>query len=62
MIGVSIMEQLDLVIEPMLDNGNIYIEKFNSIMPYRRFFVKLKSIPINIEIPKIYFASSEIPR
>lgn len=60
LVGVSKEEQLDKVVEPMINNDYIYYEKYNSIMPYRRFFVKLKTKP-DFFIPTVFVENDEIP-
>ena len=60
-VGISTLDQLDKAVEPLINNGYIYYEIFNSVMPYRRFFVKLKSRPDNIFIPKVYYENDEVP-
>jgi GrpB-like predicted nucleotidyltransferase (UPF0157 family) len=61
MIGVSNMDQLNLVIEPLQNNDYIYYEKFNTTMPYRRFFVKLKKKIVNSAFPKVFGENDTIP-
>ncbi|MBN2695626.1 GrpB family protein [bacterium] len=43
LIGIEFESDLDGVVEHLLDNGYIYYQNYNLIMPYRRFFVKLKN-------------------
>lgn len=50
MVGVNSNEELDLVVNPLLKLDYIYYEKYNSIMPNRRFFIKL----INQEDKKLF--------
>lgn len=59
-VGIPNNEQLDKVIEPLTAHDYLYYEKYNSVMPYRRFFVKLKAKP-NFDIPKIYSEKDEVP-
>ncbi|BBL59838.1 GrpB family protein [Methylomonas koyamae] len=41
LVGITDQSLLDETIEPILNAGYTYIEKFTPGMPYRRFFVKL---------------------
>lgn len=50
MVGVNSNEELDLVVNSLLKLDYIYYEKYNSIMPNRRFFIKL----INQEDKKLF--------
>lgn len=43
LVGVKEENQLDKTIHPLLEKGYVYYEIYNTIMPYRRFFVKLKN-------------------
>lgn len=44
MVGVSTAGHLEHVAEPMMQAGYTYIRKFESGMPYRRFFVRLVAL------------------
>lgn len=46
LIGVNSESELNETIKPLTNTGYIYYEMYNSIMPYRRFFIKTKSIEI----------------
>lgn len=61
LVGISAQDQLDEVIAPLTNNDYIFFEKYNSVMPYRRFFVKLKTRPDNIFIPNVYYEKDEVP-
>lgn len=61
MVGVSDNSQLDNVIEPLISAGYIYYEKFNSIMPDRRFFVGLKEGENTGELKSVYGTNDIIP-
>ncbi len=59
-VGIPKQEQLDKVVEPLTSNDYIFYEKYNSVMPYRRFFVKLKTQP-DFFTPKVYCEKDEVP-
>ena len=60
LVGIPKHEQLDKIVEPLTSNDYIFYEKYNLTMPYRRFFVKLKTKP-DFFIPKIYCEKDEVP-
>ena len=60
MIGLDNENTLDNTIKPLISEGYVYYEKYNKDMPYRRFFVKHKSIYHNLEIPNIIKESDSI--
>jgi len=61
MIGIPDILNLDGTIQPLINQGYIYFEKFNSVMPKRRFYVKLKSAQPPFKTPSIYTESDIIP-
>lgn len=61
LVGVSNQDQLDKVVKPLTNHSYIYYEKFNSMMPYRRFFVKLKGKPESMFVPAVYTENDNIP-
>jgi GrpB-like predicted nucleotidyltransferase (UPF0157 family) len=61
LVGISNQDQLDKVVKPLTSNDYIFYEKYNSIMPYRRFFVKLKTKPEKIFIPTVYSENDDVP-
>lgn len=61
MIGVKTDKELDSIINPLIENGYIYYEKYNSIMPNRRFFIKLKSKEQKKIFKSIYTSNDELP-
>lgn len=61
LIGIDTTEHFDLVIQPLLDLGYIYIEKFKTLLPERLFFIKLKDLPEDIVPLRVYKESDEIP-
>lgn len=62
LVGIPNQDQLDKVIEPLTSNDYIFYEKYNSAMPYRRFFIKLKKKPDNFFIPNVYYEKDEVPK
>ena len=61
LVGIPKQDQLDEVIDPLINNDYIFFEKYNLVMPYRRYFIKLKTRPTNIFIPKVYYKNDEVP-
>ncbi len=61
LVGIKETENLDNVHASLAKHDYVYYEKYNASMPYRRFFVKLKSRPCNFTVPKIYKSEDEIP-
>lgn len=61
LVGISNQNQLDKVVAPLISNNYIFYKKYNSIMPFRRFFVKLKKSSENIFRPPIYNEKDVIP-
>ncbi len=61
MIGIPDILNLDGTIQPLINQGYIYFEKFNSVMPKRRFYAKLKSVQPPFKTPSIYTESDIIP-
>lgn len=59
LVGLQNEDDLDKTVDPLIGSGYIFYEKYNSVMPYRRFFVKLKFQPDNIPIPQIYHADDK---
>ena len=59
LVGVQNEEDLDKTVEPLIEKGYIFYEKYNSVMPYRRYFVKLRSRPENFAIPQIYYTGEK---
>lgn len=51
LIGLDNENDLDKIVHPLMNNGYVYYEKYNKVMPYRRFFVKHKTDPHNLSIP-----------
>jgi len=60
-VGVTDLEDLDKTVEPMLENKYIYYQVYNSAMPFRRFFVGLKSKKDVEEFNNIYKEKDTIP-
>lgn len=42
-VGIDNIKRLNETIEPLISNNFIYIEKYNDVMPDRRFFIGLKN-------------------
>jgi len=61
MIGVHDDQLLDAVVSPLVDNEYVYYEKYNAIMPTRRFFIKLKKDADPTLFKKIYGANDDLP-
>jgi GrpB-like predicted nucleotidyltransferase (UPF0157 family) len=61
LVGVREPGNLDKVPGSLSKHDYVYYQKYNAIMPYRRFFVKLKSRPCNFTIPKMYKETDDIP-
>lgn len=61
LVGVRKPESLDKVPGSLIRHDYVYYQKYDEMMPYRRFFVKLKSRPCNFTIPKTYKITDEIP-
>ncbi len=62
LVGLKDEGELDQIIAPMLAQGYVYYEKFNSGMPYRRFFIKLTIEPGSLAIPPIIREGDTIPK
>ena len=61
LVGVPKQFELDECIEPLTNKGYLFYKKYNSIMPYRRFFVMLQTKPENIILPSVYYENDVIP-
>lgn len=62
LVGINGAENLDRVADALSRHDYVYYQKLNATMPYRRFFVKLKSKPSNIIVPKVYTERDVIPK
>jgi GrpB-like predicted nucleotidyltransferase (UPF0157 family) len=62
LVGVKGAHNLDKVADSLSKHDYVYYEKLNSTMPYRRFFVKLKSKPGNLVVKKVYTKEDVIPK
>ncbi|MBB6498822.1 GrpB family protein [Pedobacter cryoconitis] len=51
LVGVQHEDDLDKVPPLLMDKDYVYYENYNEQMPYRRFFVKLKSSPQSLSLP-----------
>lgn len=45
LIGLHNETDLDKIVAPMQESGYTYFRKYEPMMPYRRFFVKLQPVP-----------------
>lgn len=52
MVGIGTDEKLDNTIKPLQQCGYIYVSKYNDVMPYRRFYIKVKPKSPLIKIDK----------
>lgn len=62
LVGVDSAEHLDHVADSLNRHDYIYYQKLNEAIPYRRFFVKLKSKPADIVVQKVYTSKDVIPK
>ncbi len=53
MIGVRSEEDLNKIPSLLKGKTYVYYEKYNEDMSYRRFFIKLKDLPQNLDLPEI---------
>lgn len=60
MIGVRSEEDLNKIPSLLKGKTYVYYEKYNEDMPYRRFFIKLKDLPQNLDLPEIIHQGDEI--
>jgi GrpB-like predicted nucleotidyltransferase (UPF0157 family) len=61
LVGIPSLEQLNETIQPLIDLKYIYFEKFNSSMPNRRFYVKLKNKTNFYNAPEVFTKNDIIP-
>lgn len=61
LVGLTDENDFEATVNALINEGYIFYEKYNSVMPYRRFFVKLKSIPVSFPVQKIYYENDEVP-
>ena len=61
MIGVIDDDDLDSTINPLINLGYIYYETYNTIMPNRRFFVKLINHKNNKFYKSVYSIDDKLP-
>ncbi|WP_312298673.1 GrpB family protein [Chryseobacterium sp.] len=60
MIGVRSEGDLNKIPSLLKGKTYVYYEKYNEDMPYRRFFIKLKDLPQNLDLPEIIHQGDEI--
>jgi len=51
LVGVREDDDLNRIPPALMSHGYIYFEKYNADMPYRRFFVKLRTSPEQLSFP-----------
>lgn len=61
MVGVTSTNELNNLIKPLTNNGYIYYESYNTIMPKRRFFIKLKDDNNLNKFKSTYTSSDKLP-
>ena len=61
LIGINKNSQLDLTIDPMIQNKFIYYKVYDKDMPKRRFYVGLKDKSTLKKFNSIYSKNDEIP-
>ena len=61
LVGITDQENLDKTVEPLMNKNYIFYEKYNTVMPYRRFFVKLKTKPDNFIVKNTYYENDNVP-
>jgi GrpB-like predicted nucleotidyltransferase (UPF0157 family) len=61
LIGVNHEEDLERVITPLTGENYVYYEKYNEMMPYRRFFVKHTIDPAELDVPVIITDQDDAP-
>ena len=61
MIGIKTDYALDSIVNPLLERGYIYYEKYNLVMPNRRFFIKLRDQENKKLFQSVYALNDELP-
>ena len=61
LVGINKNSQLDLTIDPMIQNKFIYYKVYDKDMPKRRFYVGLKDKKMHKKFNSIYSKNEEIP-
>jgi GrpB-like predicted nucleotidyltransferase (UPF0157 family) len=61
LVGVNQVEDLGQVIQPLTEANYVYYETYNSLMPYRRFFVKHSVHPGELSVPAVIKNHHEVP-
>lgn len=62
LVGIKQDTNIDDTIIPLRNKNYVYIEKYNSVMPYRRFFIKLKEDTTHLIFPNIIKGNKVIPK
>lgn len=61
MVGLQEVSQLDAAVEPLLPQGYIYHRKYDTVMPHRRFFVKMHAASDVSDLPTIVDQGMNLP-
>ncbi|MDR2919176.1 MAG: GrpB family protein [Tannerella sp.] len=61
LVGLDSENDLDKIPQPLMNRGYIYYEKYNEVMPYRRFFVKHKVDLREFLLPVLIGKDDHIP-
>lgn len=61
LLGVAAEVDLDQVVSLLTGGNYVYYEKYNTVMPYRRFFLLLNQTAEQLGIPNCFTQSDEIP-
>lgn len=62
LVGLKDPVELDRVVQPLMEREFIYYEIYNSVMPYRRLFVKLDVAPESLSLPSCIKEGDKIPQ
>lgn len=62
LVGIKQDTNIDDTIIPLRNKNYVYIEKYNTVMPYRRFFIKLKENTTHHIFPNIIKGNKVIPK
>lgn len=61
LVGLESEDDLDKITQPLMDRDFVYYEKYNEVMPYRRFFVKHKVDFREFSLPVFIGKDNHIP-
>lgn len=62
LVGLAHEEDLETIITPLVEQGYVYFEIYNELMPYRRFFVKHKSSIHPLTVSSLIREERDIPK